>query len=620
MSDVPQSEPRAATYRERVERFDAEARAWQSRSDRFVNLRFACAGFVLAALVGAWWQGVTRCIPWLIAAALGVVAFIVVVVRHRWVRQQQARTSGLATLNRHGLARLDRAWNKLPAVPTPPDVQLTATARDLDLFGPASVFRLCCLAATSLGRRCLAGWLLTPAAPEEISTRQEAVAELATQLDLRQELAWRGQVLESSRTTADVEPLVRWAEATGWLSQRPWLTWYARLSPILLLVLAVSYGLGFARGALLAQLIVGLHVAVSYLLVGRVHEIFRQIDTGEQQLHRFSEMLELVESWPVTAPQLVNLQKRLSANGHRAHEQLTRLRRRLNLADLRFSQVVYGVVQAVSLWDFHVLSSLERWQQQVGPHLREWLDTLAQFEALCSLSTLAFDNPSWSFPVVDPSGPRLITARALAHPLIRAANAVGNDVEVGPAGTFLLVTGSNMSGKSTLLRAIGVNLVLAQAGAPVAAARLSLPRVVVETSMRIDDSLADGVSLFLAELKRLKAIVEQARHCNTPGGPVLVFLLDEILHGTNSRDRQIAVRRVVDRLLVQQAIGAVSTHDLELAAAPPLSESCRAVHFRETFVGAGAERQMKFDYELRAGIANTTNALALLDMVGLADD
>ncbi|HVU87370.1 MAG TPA: hypothetical protein VHD36_08610 [Pirellulales bacterium] len=620
MSDVSQSEPRAATYRERVERFDAEARAWQRRSDRFVNLRFATAGFVVAALAIGWWQGIAHIVPWLIAAAFGALAFIVVVARHRWIRRRQERAAGLATLNRHGLARLDRAWNKLPSVATPPDVQLTATARDLDLFGPASLFRLCCLAATGLGRRCLAGWLLTPAAPEEISARQEAVAELAAQLDLRQELAWRGQVLESSRAAADVEPLVRWAEATGWLAKRPWLVWYARLSPILLLALVAVYVLGFAPAMLLGQVVVGLHVAVSYLLVRHVHEIFRQIDTGEQQLHRFSAMLALVETWPVTAPQLLGLQNRLSAGGHRAHEQLTRLRRRLNLADLRFSQVVYGVVQVISLWDFHVLSSLERWKRQVGPHLREWLDALAQFEALCSLSTLAFDNPSWSFPVVDPSGPRLIAATALAHPLIPVAHAVGNDVEVGPAGTFLLVTGSNMSGKSTLLRAIGVNLVLAQAGAPVAARRLSLPRVLVETSMRIDDSLADGVSLFLAELKRLKAIVEQARNCNRPGGPVLVFLLDEILHGTNSRDRQIAVRRVVDRLLAQQAIGAVSTHDLELAAAPPLSESCRAVHFRETFEGAGAERQMKFDYELRPGIACTTNALALLDMVGLADE
>ena len=368
------------------------------------------------------------------------------------------------------------------------------------------------------------------------------------------------------------------------------------------------------------QLLVCGQVAISYLLVGGIHQIFRQIDSGEKQLQRFAEMLALIEAWPVSAPALVTLQQQLSVGGHRAHEQLTRLRRRLDLADLRFSQLPYGIIQALILWDFHVLAALERWQRQVGPHLRAWLDVLAQFEALCSLATLTFDHPAWTFPHVDPQGPRMVTAVDLAHPLLPAARRVGNDVELGPEGTFLLVTGSNMSGKSTLLRAIGVNLILAQSGAPVCAGRLELPPVVVETSMRIDDSLADGVSLFLAELKRLKSIVEQAGDCDAPGQPALVFLLDEILHGTNSRDRQIAVRRVIDRLLAQHAIGAISTHDLELAAAPSLASACRAVHFRETFVGEGSERKMTFDYRLRPGIASTTNALELLDMVGLTGD
>ncbi len=507
----------------------------------------------------------------------------------------------------------------MPAAPTPPDIELTATARDLDLFGPASLYRLCCLATTGAGRTCLAQWLLSPAEPAEVLARQQSIAELAPQIDLRQELAWRGQSASGARASGDVMPLVRWAEGAGWLSHRPWLTWYARLSPLLLGAFVVCHLAGLTSGLWWQAILCG-QVAVSYLVVGRIHEIFRRIDTGEKQLHRFAEMLALLESWPVTASQLVALQQQLSTGGHRAHEQLSRLRRRLDLADLRFSQAVYGVVQAFSLWDFHILAALERWQRQVGPRLRTWFDVLAQFEALASLATLAFDHPAWTFPIVDPSGPRLVTGTNLAHPLIPVARHVGNDVELGPAGTFLLVTGSNMSGKSTLLRAIGMNLVLAQAVAPVCAARLTLPRVLVETSMRIDDSLADGVSLFLAELKRLKAIVEQARHGDAPGEPVLVFLLDEILHGTNSRDRQIAVRRVVDRLLARHAIGAVSTHDLELAAAPPLSTSCRAVHFRESFTGEGSARQMTFDYRLRPGIASTTNALALLDLVGLADD
>ena len=295
------------------------------------------------------------------------------------------------------------------------------------MFGPASLYRLCCLATTGAGRACLARWLLSPAGPADVLGRQKSIAELAPQIDLRQELVWRGQSVGGGRASADVMPLVRWAEGAGWLSHRPWLTWYARLSPLLLALLLVCHLAGLTSG-LGWQAILCVQVAVSYLVVGRIHEIFRQIDTGEKQLHRFAEMLALLESWPVTAPQLVALQQQLSVGGHR-DAQITRLRRRLDLADLRFSQAVYGVVQAFSLWDFHILAALERWQRQVGPHLRTWFDVLAQFEALASLSTLAFDHPAWTFPVVDPHGPRLVKGTDLAHPLIPVARHVGNDID-----------------------------------------------------------------------------------------------------------------------------------------------------------------------------------------------
>ncbi|HEY2418792.1 MAG TPA: hypothetical protein VGH84_12790, partial [Steroidobacteraceae bacterium] len=511
-----------------------------------------------------------------------------------------------------------RAWDQLPTVDAPPGIALSATARDLDLFGPASLYRLCCLAGTVLGRTLLARWLLSPAAPSEALARQRGIAELAEQLDLRQELAWRGQMRSDANPAADPTSLVSWAEGDVWLAHRPLLTWYSRLSPPLLIALAVSDYFALTTGPWWQMILFG-QIAVSLALVRGVHGIFRQIDAGEQQLQRYREMLALVETWPVTAPILAHLQQQLTVDGHRAHAQLSRLRRLLDLADLRFAQLVYGVIQAFTLWDFHVLAALERWQRRFGRHIRGWLDVLAEFEALASLATLAFDHPRWTYPKLDPQGPRTVSAVDLAHPLLSDPQRVGNDVELGPPGNFLLVTGSNMSGKSTLLRAVGLNLILAQAGAPVCASRLTLPRVAVETSMRIDDSLAAGVSLFLAELQRLKAIVDRARECGAADQPVLVFLLDEILHGTNSRDRQVAVRRVVQHLLDMGAIGAVSTHDLELAAAGPLAMACHAVHFREAFSGAGDQRQMTFDYHLRTGIASSANALELLDLVGLTD-
>jgi len=201
----------------------------------------------------------------------------------------------------------------------------------------------------------------------------------------------------------------------------------------------------------------------------------------------------------------------------------------------------------------------------------------------------------------------------MVHPYLSPSVAVPNDVRVGPTESFLLVTGSNMSGKSTLLRAIGVNVVLARAGGPVAAAQMTLPPVRLETSMRIRDSLEEGLSFFMAELRRLKTVVDAAR---APGTPVL-YLLDEILQGTNTAERQIAARTVIRGLLDAGAIGAITTHDLTLATAPDLASRAHAVHFQETFGRDKDGPTLSFDYLLREGLATSTNALALMELVGL---
>jgi DNA mismatch repair ATPase MutS len=246
--------------------------------------------------------------------------------------------------------------------------------------------------------------------------------------------------------------------------------------------------------------------------------------------------------------------------------------------------------------------------------VRGWLAEIGRFEALSTLAVLKFEQPEWCFPEVGPEVDRF-AARQLGHPLIREGQRVSNDVEVGPAGTFLLVTGSNMSGKSTLLRSIGVNAVLAQAGGPVCAQALRLPPVTLATSILVEDSLAEGVSFFMAELQRIQKIV--AASDQTQGtGRVLLYLLDEVLRGTNSYERQVAVRRVVHHLLRRGAIGAVSTHDLQLAEVEDLKDLFVPVHFRET-LHPGGDPPMTFDYVMRPGIATTVNALKLMELVGL---
>jgi DNA mismatch repair ATPase MutS len=292
---------------------------------------------------------------------------------------------------------------------------------------------------------------------------------------------------------------------------------------------------------------------------------------------------------------------------------MRRFARIMVLADIR-SWMFFFVIQVLTLWNVHVLWLLERWQRDAGAHVTDWLAALGETEALMALATLAHDNPTWSFPEVAEGQP-LLAAQSLGHPLLPDALRVCNDVSVGPAGRFLLVTGSNMSGKSTLLRAIGVNVSLAQAGGPVCAQALRLPPIELATSMRVQDSLEQGISSFMAELRRLKSVVETAERVRAEGEFTLLFLLDEILHGTNTAERQIAARRVIRHLLACGATGAVSTHDLALADDPALASTSQPVYFTETFEPGPDGPVMRFDYRLRPGIAPSTNALALVRQI-----
>jgi len=317
-------------------------------------------------------------------------------------------------------------------------------------------------------------------------------------------------------------------------------------------------------------------------------------------------------------PLLSSLADRLGRDGESAHRHLGRLSGLLDTVESR-RNLIYAVLGPILLLDIHLCVALDRWRAAHGKVVRDWLEALGEWEALSALATLAHDHPEWVDATFVVGGANELRGKALGHPLLPPDECVRNDVSVGPPGTFLFVTGSNMSGKTTLLRALGANTVLAAAGAPVCAEALALPPLRVHTSMRVEDSLAEGISLFMAELLRIKEIVEAASTTDGQGRPVL-YLLDEILHGTNTAERRIAARAVLRHLLASGAIGAVSTHDLTLADAPDLVRAAHAVHLREQVeLREEGDRAttLTFDYKLREGIATTRNALKLLEAVGL---
>jgi hypothetical protein len=556
-------------------------------------------------------------------SGVGLAAFVGLVIVHDRVVREERRAADLVRIQDEALARLARDWSAMPLPSLPAGTAIPPLARDLNLLGGASLLHLLGTAHTPPGKTALASWLLTPAAPGEIAERQEAVAELAPEIDLRQEVEVRARPLE--RVPPDPEPFLLWAEDRPWLPG--WVLGLARAFA----VATVAAGVLVLADVLQLWpflLLIAVNLTLSHLYGERMAATFDRISAREGEFQLYAGVLGVLAGpagRSFTSPRLRQLAEELSAGGVSAAAALDLLHRRVVLSDSRRAALLHTPLQLLLLWDFHILALLERWQRDFGGRARRWLAALGEIEALSALAALAHDNPSWIFPRMadEPPGeePR-IEALGLGHPLLPDAVRVTNDVTLGPPGTFLLVTGSNMSGKSTLLRSIGVNVVLAQAGGPVAAESLRLPPVLLATSILVEDSLADGVSFFMAELLRIRQVVDAADRAAAEGR-VLLYLLDEILRGTNTRERQIAVRRVLTHLLARGALGAVSTHDLELAEIPELAAAVQPVHFRESFE-PGAEREgkpvMTFDYQLRTGVATTANALKLLDLVGLGEE
>ncbi len=608
-----------SVYEQRSAAFAVEERRLVRTSFRLSLLRgglfLGFAACLMAVLVTA----SAREVGWWLGAAALLVAFLLVLPVHDRVLRQQRRTADLVAINDEALHRIARDWDRVPLPEvTGPGVD-GPLARDLSLFGRASLFHLLGTAHTPPGKTRLASWLLGLAAPEEIALRQQAVAELAAELDLRQQLEVRARPME--KVPPDCEPFLRWAEDQPWLLGRTALLWLTRILPVLTMA-ALPFAIASLLGADGESRPFLLLFAINYLLSSRYQERFTQsfdrLQAREDELQLYAEALAAVAEKPLTTPLLRQIAVDLAPKGKTAAEWMKLLHKRVVLSDARHSTLLHFFLQNLLLWDFHTLWLLERWQRAAGPHVRRWLAALGDFEAFCALAGLRYDNPGWCFPEVARGRDRF-AAIGLGHPLIPEARRVANDIEVGPPGTFVLVTGSNMSGKSTLLRSIGINTVLAQAGGPACAEDLRLPPLDLATSILIEDSLVDGISFFMAELQRVKKIVEAADRSHAEGR-ILLYLLDEVLRGTNSEERQVAVRRILLHLIHHGAIGVVSTHDLQLAEIEELQAAVQPVHFRETLHPKGDGPPMTFDYKMRPGVATTVNALKLMELVGLTPE
>ncbi|MFN3190721.1 MAG: MutS-related protein [Aureliella sp.] len=576
---------------------------------------------------------------------LGALGFVVAIATHEHIRLKRLFLRSNVRLYEHLLARLDRQWANIPSQALLPEFAELEYADDLDLAGPNSLLALVGLANSFPGNRTLQYWLATPAPWTEITDRQRAVQALIPCRDLRLRLIQTIRSTSSERT----EPygLAEWATSPNWLPQHPFGRLWSFIGPTLVVgaVAAILIGLTLEQrswttgGAIALGAGFLINIAVTVFWGSWIHDIFQRVTGEHRACYQFASVFGMMDELPNAASDTESQNSpagerdflreiREVAGGHRgenAQAGFAKLLSIVRLANLQrdvFFYFVYLVLQLTLLYDFRILYRLEKWKDRFGVQVDGWFNALGKCEAFVSMSTLADEYPDWAFPTDVSTGTTALHASELGHPLLSDQDRVVNDFSLTTERPLMVVTGSNMAGKSTFMRSIGLNLLLARAGGPVCASHFESPSYELASSIRIRDSLGDGVSFFMAELKRLKEVVdlaEQHSHPTKSGDfqPQILFLLDEILQGTNSQERQIAVASVLDQLLQYGAAGFISTHDLDLADAPEVKATSQVVHFREFFETVDGKEVMRFDYRMRPGSTPTTNALKLLNLVGL---
>ncbi len=589
--------------RDEIERRLSARRAEVARLDRrdaaLAWARLAAFGAALAAAALAF--AAHRLSGWWILPPLAAFASLAAIHDRLFARRSRARIA--IAFHERALARID---GRFAGTGTAGDAFADPAhpyAIDLDLFGKGSLFELLCAARTLPGEERLASWLLAPAAPEAVRARQRAVTELAPRLDLREDLAVLG---DGVRAAVDARALARWGEEAPLVE--PWLLPASLALAVAAVLAAAGWAAGLTGPAPFLAVLLG-QWGFSHALRAASARALGGVERPAAELRVLALLLARLEREPFDDPLLYHRQAALLGSGAPASARIARLERTVARLEWARNQLFAPVAFALSWTTLHA-ALVERWRAASGREIGRWLDATADLEALSSLAGHAFEHPEDPFPdVEDPGEDRraLLHAEALRHPLLPGA--VPNDVALGGDGPrVLLVSGSNMSGKSTYLRTVGVNVVLALAGAKVRAARMRLTPLRVGATLRIQDSLAAGRSRFYAEITRLKELSDLAgRHVP------LLFLLDEILHGTNSHDRRIGAEAVLRGLVSRGALGLVTTHDLALTELAGSEGAIANAHFEDQV----RDGEIAFDYRLRPGVVSHSNALALMRAIGL---
>lgn len=576
-------------------RRDAHAR-WTRLDGHLSNARLATVAIALvligavygARILGAW------------CLALPALAFGGLAVRHEHVIDARDALQRSIAIYERALARVEDRWMGSGEQGRRFLDEGHPYAQDLDLFGQGSLFELLSLAQTRVGEETLARWLTHSPPVTEVRARQEAVSELRDRIDLREALAGDGA---GGASAVDTSTFVAWTTTPPILTME-----WPRFVAAALTVCVVASGAWWAWDgpSWPLELFVLGQIAFAQVFKRQITQVLH--GAGRQRLEVIADAFAQMEREPVESSRLRGLRRAMMSDGGPASAAIRRLQTLFVLYDWRLN-LLFAPIAGVLLWNAQLAWAAEKWRRDFGAHVPGWFAALGEFEALISLAGYAYEHPADPFPELREGAAAHFDGLALGHPLIPAAQMVRNDVQLTAATPMLVISGSNMSGKSTLLRTVGINAVLALAGAPVRAKQLAITQVAVGATLRIEDSLQAGRSRFYAEIARLRQLTDIAR-----GGIPLLFLLDELFHGTSSHDRVVGAVGVLRSLLDAGSIGLVTTHDLALTAiTDTVGHGASNTHFDDQLEAD----ELTFDYRMKPGPVTKSNGLTLMRAVGL---
>ena len=596
----------AAIYRKRLDHLVAQLKTLHCTSNRLSNWRLLtfCIFLILGIVILK--QGST--IGGVGAFTLGLGIFITLAIRHEKIISLIQGAQRLVKINQAGIARVDGDWKKFI---DSGDEFIDANhsySKDLDIFGQGSFFQWLNATGTYRGRRRLAAILSNERFDSaEAQRRRVAIEELAPMLDWRQNFA--AQSLSSDAYRQDPLPIIAWMKDDSFLFRSAILRWFYHLFPFLapcaaeIVFLVTGNPAGFVFW-------IPINIVILFFRRSAIERLLSRFDNHEPAMKLYTRLLSCMEKWAFQSDTLRKVSAIFFVNNLNATRAIAKLSSWVEISQARKGHMLGGILNALLLWDVQMAILLEHWKSKYGNHVEPWFDAIAEMEMLASLSTIRHDNPDWRYAEFS-SNALCCKGENMGHPLIDNNKRIRNAIELGAAGSVIIITGSNMSGKTTLLRTIGVNLVLAYAGAPVCASSFLCATGQVLTSMRITDDLQTGISTFYAELLRIRKILDSLEACPS------IVLIDEIFRGTNTHDRRQAAISVLRHLASSNVITVISTHDLDLADLENKNPShYKNFHFEDTY----DNKAIHFDYKLRPGRSTSSNAMHLLEIVGISTE